>query len=176
MYEILEAIYKNISIPVIVCEDDGDMTIAFANTEAYLLLNPSLAVERLSAHTPSRMPLSDIMRFHAESEQENIRQMLIAAGSLSPYTTTLLTVDNTAVPVTLAANMVRYRGRAYTVIYILDAEKDHPGNGSDDVLIFILNTAYHATDIDLAVQSILARAGEYIGVSRVYVFEDLFNN
>ncbi|HBE86363.1 MAG TPA: hypothetical protein DDW53_14650, partial [Lachnoclostridium sp.] len=81
------------------------------------------------------------------------------------------------IPVKIAANIANLEETKYIIIYIYYDESDCDlSNEYNDILAYVLNTSYHSTDINQAVQMILSRVGEYIGVSRVYIFEDLFNN
>lgn len=174
---IFKNIFKDISIPVIVCEDGDDMMVSFANREAYLLLNPSINLEKPDADSFLQVPLRQFMRFQNEGEQDNIRQTLGLAGSLSQYSLKLISPEGGVFPVKIAANIACLDELKYTILYVFYDESDYDSsNEYNDILAYVLNTSYHSTDINQAVQMILSRVGEYIGVSRVYIFEDLFNN
>lgn len=175
---IFENIYKDINIPVIVCEDGDEMMVSFANREAYLLLNPSIILEKSDdADSSLHIPLRQLMRFQNEGDQDNIRQTLGHAGSLSQYSLKLMSPEAGVIPVKIAANTANLGESKYIIIYIYYDESDGDStNEYNDILAYVLNTSYHSTDINQAVQMILSRVGEYIGVSRVYIFEDLFNN
>jgi diguanylate cyclase (GGDEF)-like protein len=174
---IFKNIFKDINIPVIVCEDGDDMMVSFANREAYLLLNPSIILEKPDADSYQQVPLRQLMRFQNEGEQDNIRQTLEHIGSFSQYSLKLISPEAGVIPVKIAANIACLGEFKYIIIYVFYDESDcDSSNEYNDILAYVLNTSYHSTDINHAVQMILSRVGEYIGVSRVYIFEDLFNN
>ena len=79
---IFNSMFKDINIPVIVCEAGDEMIVSFANREAYLLLNPSIILEKPDADSSLKVPLRQLMRFQNEREQDHIRQTLEHAGSL----------------------------------------------------------------------------------------------
>ncbi len=172
---IFENIFKDINIPVIVCEDGDEMMVSFANREAYLLLNPSIILEKPDSSL--QIPLRQLMHLQNEEEQDNIRQTLEHGGSLSQYSLKLISPEAEVIPVKIAANIACLGELKYIIIYVFYDESDcDSSNEYNDILAYVLNTSYHSTDINQAVQMILSRVGEYIGVSRVYIFEDLFNN
>ena len=174
---IFKNIFKDINIPVIVCEDGDDMMVSFANREAYLLLNPSIILEKPEADSYLQVPLRQLMRFQNEGEQDNMRQTLEHIGSFSQYSLKLISPEAGVIPVKIAANIACLGEFKYIIIYVFYDESDcDSSNEYNDILAYVLNTSYHSTDINHAVQMILSRVGEYIGVSRVYIFEDLFNN
>lgn len=174
---IFENIFKDINIPVIVCEYGDEMMVSFANREAYLLLNPSIIMEKPGTDSSPQIPLHQLMRFQNPGEQDNIRQTLQHAGSLSQYSLKLMSHEAEAIPVKIAANITSLDELKYIIIYVFyDESYCDSSNEYNDILAYVLNTSYHSTDINQAVQMILSRVGEYIGVSRVYIFEDLFNN
>ncbi len=174
---IFKNIFKDINIPVIVCEDGDDMMVSFANREAYLLLNPSIILEKPEADFYLQVPLRQLMRFQNEGEQDNMRQTLEHIGSFSQYSLKLISPEAGVIPVKIAANIACLGEFKYIIIYVFYDESDCDlSNEYNDILAYVLNTSYHSTDINHAVQMILSRVGEYIGVSRVYIFEDLFNN
>ncbi len=174
---IFENIFKDISIPVVVCEDGDEMMVSFANREAYLLLNPSIVMEKTGTGSSLHIPLRQLIRFQNEGEQDNIRQTLERTGSFSQYSLKLLTPGEGVIPVKITASIAYLFGLKYIVIYLFyDESNCDTANEYNDILAYVLNTSYHSTDLDQAVQMILSRVGEYIGVSRVYIFEDQFNN
>lgn len=172
---IFEDIYKFASMPVIVCDDNEDMTVCFVNKEAGLLLNPTLAVEMLSDENLSHVSLWRIMRFNNLSKQNNFRQAINNISSLNRYSATIYSSKNIIISVILSANKIQLKGCKYIVIYIFSKGNDK-NTGNSDLLSSMLNMTYHSTDIDQSVQLILSSVGEYINISRVYIFEDLFNN
>jgi diguanylate cyclase (GGDEF)-like protein/PAS domain S-box-containing protein len=174
---IFNSMFKDINIPVIVCEDGDEMNVSFANREAYLLLNPSIILEKPDADSSQKVPLRQLMRFQIEREQDNIRQTLEHAGSLSQYSLKLKSPEERVISVKIAANIACLGESKYIIIYVFYDESDSDlSREYNDILAYVLNTSYHSTDINQAVQMILSRVGEYIDVSRVYIFEDLLND
>lgn len=170
-----EELYKNIHIPVIVCNDNSRMTVVFANTSTYMF-NPSSNTEIVLKGSAEHLPFNEFIRLKDDSEQKAIFETLNATGILNYYATILISDDGAEIPVYLMANTVKFDDRKYIVIYILNSNSSMNENKSNEVLFSILNVAHHSKDIGKAIQSIISISGEYMHVSRVYIFEDLLND
>jgi diguanylate cyclase (GGDEF)-like protein len=169
-------LFKNTQIAAVVCKNDANLTVVFANTNAFILLNPFWIVDRISAPT-LEFPLEQLLQFSNKSELDNVKEMIGATGQLGWYHTTLIPADGNPISATLVGNTLSSEGADYVVFYILReaGTLDDQEMEAHKVLFSILHTSYHAADIDKAISSILAIAGEYMRVSRAYVFEDLYN-
>ncbi len=142
---IFENIYKDINIPVIVCEDGDEMMVSFANREAYLLLNPSIILEKPDdADSSLHIPLRQLMRFQNEGDQDNIRKTLGHAGSLSQYSLKLMSPEAGVIPVKIAANTANLGESKYIIIYIYYDESDCDStNEYNDILAYVYILPLH---------------------------------
>ncbi len=173
--DIFREIYKNLQFPVIVCEKNDEMTILFANISAVILLAPSLSTSH-SVSAMQGLPLGQLFKFHSEDERQTMLRALFSAGRLQWYPTTVMLEGGAISQFFVSANVVAHDGRDYCLLYILREKSGYGEAGSiNDVIFSILDASYHSSDVDASIESILSIIGNYIGVSRAYVFEDSQN-
>lgn len=174
--EFFVNLYSTLQVPVIVCRNDDAMTVVYANASALILLNPSMSTQQQQG--AEQVALGRLMRFSSNGIQASILQTLRSVGTMDRYRTSFVNSNGETVYIQVVANTVERSDSAYFVLYIQTVEQDEEAVSEEreSVLFSILHTSHHATNIDEAVESIIAIAGRYVNVSRVYIFEDLHNN
>lgn len=168
-----EKTFKNLQMPVMVCKDEENYPLVFANTSARLLCNPMLSVEKLKDQDLNES-LDDFLRFQKKATKDTFFETLNGMGAVTGYKASLLTEDNEPYTVFLSANKVDVDDENYFVIYANESD----GGGKltyadvDNTIATAFQVAYQTNDIDEAINKILNIVGTYIDVSRVYIFEE----
>jgi len=164
MSGFFETIFRNLPVPVIVCENRAGFPIEYINVSAKIVLQMSAtkSVEQLKAAT-------DTLRFKNAEEQARFYELLSRDGMVSSYKTVVKTFAEEPVCVRISANTVGLYSKEYIVFYLRESACDAP---SEDFLSTILNTAYHSASMDEAIQSIVNLAGSHLGVGRLFIFEE----
>lgn len=172
--DFFEKTFKNLQMPVIVCENDHEYSLVFANTSARLLCNPLLTVEKLKDKNTNES-FDSFMRFQKKETRKMFLETLTSMGAVTGYKASLLTADDEPFTVYLSSNMVSVYDTEYFVIYVNESD----GGGKltyvdvDNTIATAFQIAYNTHDIDEAINNILSLVGTYVDVSRAYIFEEI---
>lgn len=171
--DFFQKTFKNLQMPVIVCKDEENYPLVFANTSARLLCNPMLSVEKLKSNDLNET-FDDFMRFQKKATRDSFFEALKGMGAVTGYKASLLTFDDEPYTVYLSSNMVDVDNEDFFVIYANESD----GGGKltyadvDNTIATAFQIAYQTNDTDEAINKILGSVGTYVDVSRVYIFEE----
>lgn len=171
--DFFEKTFKNLQMPVIVCENTETYPLVFANTSARLLCNPLITIDKLKNKDKEEY-LDDFLRFQKKETRETFLTSLTSMGAVTGYKASLLTVDDEPFTVYISSNIVSVDNRDYFVIYANESD----GGGKltyvdvDNTIATAFQIAYQTHDNDEAINKILGIVGTYVDVSRVYIFEE----
>lgn len=177
--DFFEKIYRNLQIPVIVCENTEGFPVVFSNTSAHIMLSPSFSTQKLSDKGNSVFSLKDILKFKSREDESGFYNYLKINGTITGYKTPVNDFEGNATEAEITADTVEMNGGEYVVFYVHMAVREGEladANTPRDIMNAILNTAYHAADTGEAIRTIISLAGNYTKVSRVYIFEDIGND
>jgi diguanylate cyclase (GGDEF) domain len=172
-----ENIFRNMNLPVIVCHNDIRNTIVYANNNAKISYNPLLNLKNLQ----DEMYLKDFINFTDKNMIDILRNTLNAIDSINDFIVNITTYDNRTENISITANRVVFDDtngnelNDYFVIYtnnVSEIVKAH--SDITNILSAVYHVAYHTLNIDIdeAINKILHLMGNYIRVSRVYIFEE----
>lgn len=170
----IDNMFKNLKTPVIACIDDENLTIACINFSANRLLNPLLNTKALKAKDKS-VKLKDILRFHDENTINHITHSLRTLGSLDNYKINIISPEGKEISAAISANMVIFDNTRIFVFYIYPI-KDHDAISFEDInnAVYIsFNMVCSTENADEAIDKILTFIGNYVNVSRAYIFEEI---
>ena len=172
--DFFEKTFKNLQMPVIVCENAKDYPLVFANTSARLLCNPLLTIEKIQNKQTYEL-FDEFMRFQKKETRDSFFDSLKNMGAVTGYKVSLLTVDDEPFTVYLSSNMVSVDDTEFFVIY---ANKSDGGGkltyeDMDNTITTAFQVAFQTHNIDEAINKILGLVGTYVDVSRVYIFEEI---
>lgn len=171
--DFFEKTFKNLQMPVLVCENKDNYPIVFANTSARLLFNPMLTVENLKGKATENN-FDDFVKFQSEETRDAFLASLKNMRTIAGFKANLLTLDGESFSVYISSNIVNVGSKEYFIMYA--SEGSDSGILSDEDVTNILTTAfqiaYNTHDVDEAINKILGLAGTYVDVSRVYIFEE----
>lgn len=163
--------YGHIKTPVLIYQNDRAMRVAYENHAAALMLNPLSPGEnwsRLNEDTAApdllKLPDEDDARFEAD---------LKLHGSVKELHTMLLLYNGVEIPVALSASIILYEGNSYVLLLIEQEYTVGTAYGAEIPIISVLKIANKAIATESAIQQILAFAGRYTDVSRVYIIESV---
>lgn len=171
--EFFEKTFKNLQMPVIVCENTDEYPLVFANTSARLLCNPLITIDKLKNKDTNEL-LDDFMRFQKKETRDTFLASLDSMGAVTGYKASLLTEDDEPFTVYLSSNQVSVDDKEFFVIYANESD----GGGKltyadvDNTIATAFQIAYQTHDIDEAINRILGLVGIYVDVSRAYIFEE----
>ena len=172
--DFFEKTFKNLQMPVIVCENTDNYPLVFANTSARLLCNPLITIDKLKDNTIDEY-FDDFIHFQKRETREVFLSSLKNMGAVTGYKAALLTVDYEPFTVYLSSNLISVEDKEYFVIYVNESD----GGGKltytdvDNTIETAFQIAYQTHDIDEAINKILGIVGIYVDVSRAYIFEEI---
>ncbi len=175
MKPFFERLYRNLRIPVIVCEDGEGYPLAYANTAARLLLNPKLSVDNLM-DADRESPLTDLMRFQNAYQCTEMFRALDRAGYVSGFSAYLVNYAGEPVTVSVDANTVEPTAPGdarHYALYLYDQGASAEEVDGIGLLTAVFHAANHTEQADEAIDSVLAIIGSGVKVSRAYVFEEI---
>ena len=166
--KILGSFFQNVSMPVIVITDEEQPKVVYENQQAFLLFNP------FGVNDDEELLQSDVLPLPEEDYQEII-SFLKESGTITGFMTRVPTAHGQGIPIMLSASIISLDCEDLIAFYIsqekgsLDEEKEDIASGLKN----ILSIAYKTTNIEEAINNILAFAGAYVNVSRSYIFESV---
>jgi len=165
--------FQNAHTPVIVCELEEPNAILFSNTGARLLINPLLTVEGLKENIEVGF-LKGMLRFQREGMLTGLLSALNALGAVNGYKADVLTYQDTAIQVSITANVVEIDGKRYIVLYLYTEGGNAPsGVGIATMVEAAFHVANQCERVDDGINHVLSYAGNCVQVSRVYIFEEI---
>ena len=171
----LADIFNHLEIPVMVCRDDNELNAFFMNPAAKLIFAPNHAVEKLLGN---RYPeaLKELVRPEDGEKYQSFLATLRSCGAVRNYPAIIHSFQGDRMPARITANSA-VRNEVPCYVFYFDVTS---GTDSDEpVSAFmsrILTTSQHCVDCEQAIKSIIEQVGEYSGVSRVYIYEDIPDN
>ena len=172
----LQNMYGDLSLPVVVCENRGDMPVVYMNARAALMFSPSASVDRLAGEATSMGRLDALLHFDPSEAYQDFVRLCSEMGRVSDYHSHLTTFDGKHLPVLLTGKRIDGRGVGDCfVFYLMDIHGDTGDSPQyeEGRLSFIINAALLDNDADASIKTVLAMAGRRMQVSRVYIFEEL---
>ena len=174
LYDYFESIFKNMHVPVIVCQNDDRNTVVYANNNAKISYNPLLNLKNLQ----NDMYLTDFINFNNKNILDILRDTLNTINSINDFVVNITTYDNKTENLSINANRVVFdeNEQDYFIIYTNSiSEMVKTYSDINGVLSAVYHTAYHTLNINIdeAINKILNLVGNYISVSRVYIFEEI---
>ena len=171
-----ENVFKNTHVPVIICQNDDRNTVVYANNNAKISYNPLLNLKNLQEN----MYLTDFINFTDKNMLDILRNTLNTIDSINDFVVNIQKYDNKNENISINANRVKFTDDSnyndYFVIYTNNiSEMIKAYSDITNILSAVYHTAYHTLNIDIdeAINKILSLIGNYIKVSRVYIFEEI---
>ncbi len=167
-----ESLYSNLPIAVIVCINDETLSVEFMNGAARMLFHPTLSTEELKGMEKKEY-LSEVIRFVKPNVIEKIHYERERIGAIDALETIIYGYDDEKIFVNWSSDVCSSDLADYFVFYAVEQEHTDLTDSSEDITSEILKLAYHSVDVEKTIQSVLALVGDYVKVSRVYIFEDI---
>ncbi len=165
--------FKNIQMPVIVCENSEKYPLVFANPSAMLMMNPLLVSDSLREGAQPGC-LDDLLRFQTEDRRASLFGPLQISGFVTDYKADILNHEDAPLLVTISANLVEVQGAQCIVMYIYDtAEDELSAVDVNNMLGTVFQMSNQVSNVDDAITGILAYVGSWLHVSRAYIFEEI---
>lgn len=168
----LANVYDNLPMPVIVCATADDLSVAYMNAAARLVFAPSLSV---AEHRGDSEPesLAKVLRFRDPGAFDDFRRALSENGAVCDFDVAVLSYQGEAITTRLYANIARFFGQDYFVVYVGEPVEASQDVGDARLMTRILRVGHYTSNINQAIETILRLAGEYIHASRAFIFEDI---
>ncbi len=164
-------IFNKLDLPVIVCRRERDLPVVFLNAAARLAFLPSLSIMEMGG-SDAIGNFGDIVRFRKPGQLRLFEHALRDSGSVGGFDTALLSFQGDVLSSRLSANAGTLRGREYFFIYVNEVPGGNDGKEAEIFLTKLLGASHNVVNVDAAIHAVIGLAGEYTGVSRVYIFED----
>ncbi len=164
-------LFGQLSLPVIVCLNTGSYPVAYTNVRAGLLFAPTqTAVRRQGAHPA----LAQLMPFVNKTEADAFYSMLNGGGSIDDFACHVCNFEGEALPVCISVNAVSMKEENDHILLVLapNAQDEHQRTLAERVSD-ILNAVFATGSNEASISLTLKMAGQIIGASRVYVFEEV---
>lgn len=169
----LNDLFRNIILPVLVFRDDESRTIVYENNGAALRLGSES--EELSSQPPAPA-IGVALESHLKLEGtgfEDFCLLLSESESVMNFRTTLLLGTGGSMAVTLYANRLEIDGLTHVILIIYPTKYEFMPHSYAQALAMTLDSVYKADTTDEAIKNALAFAGDYMKVSRSYIFESI---
>ena len=167
-----ENLFNKLQMPVMVCNTNDQLTLAYMNGAARIGFSPHLSLEEVNGKIAAT-PLNRVLRFANPGLFRIFCDRLRGSGSVEPLQTALLSFQEVGLPATVYASRIIVKGRAYYAIYA----STNPGADSCQAVAgltsMILDISTTSLNADQVIEDILALAGGHIGAGRAYIVEDL---
>ncbi len=165
------ALFNKLDLPVLVCRQEKRLPVVFLNAAARLAFSPGRSFGEI-AGIPDAGNLGDLMRFQKPGQLRLLEQALLDSGVVGRFDAVVLSFQGDPMPVRLNAGAGTMLGSGYFFIYVNEVPKNSGGEEAEAFLTRLLVASHGAANVDGAIQNIIGLTGEYVGVSRVYIFED----
>lgn len=168
-------IYANLSIPVVVCQNTGDLPLVYMNVQATMLFLPTYLASSMQGDT-SQGVLTDILKFETWEDYSAFTRAITATCQVQGQRCKAVTYEKRELPVTVFGNSIAGDvPNEYFVLYLFgqDAIQDDEVLNRQINLYEIINGALRAENVDESIQLLLAMAGRQMQVSRSYIFEEI---
>lgn len=167
-------IYSDLRLPVLIVKNSKGLPLIYMNVKASLLLAPTKSVDAMLGKGRDNAPLADVLRFANPEEGEIFANMMCAQGTFDMYEADIVSHDGNKVSAYLLGNRIAHEYEDYFVIYVLDRDEGHlQSNRYDERLSAIINATFLLPSVDDMIQTVISLSGQTVGVSRVYIFEDI---
>ncbi len=163
-------LYQDLHLPVIVCKNADNLPIVYMNTSASILFAPSYSTDSLSNNV-STMFLKETLQIASNEAFAVFSNTMNNLGYVNNHAGEVITFDGKKVSVSVYSNSITIeKENDYFVLYFIerDNSEDH-----DNQISAIINASFLTTDVNESIQTVLSLTGQYIDVSRVYIFEEI---
>lgn len=165
--------YKSLQMPVVVTRHEAPFSIVYANAAAHLLLDPLLTYRQLEG-TRAHSPLGDLLSIRDPEDYRTLVASLSTNGALVGFSATIVHQDGVAVPISIDANAVSLGEDAYFVLYLRPVTvKGDDLQSKLNILSSLFQLANQSDSVDEGINEVLGYLGMLVGVSRVYIFEEI---
>ncbi len=163
---------RNVNIPVIVYREDDAKTVVYENRNAIMQFNP-LAKSQDWQYIDSNTPITSLLKLPQSDFDDFFAILDDTDGDITNFNTTIQLYSGESTPVSLAANRVTINNVSYVQIFVYSIHSEHLSLTHAQALAAVLEVAYKATTTDESIENALAFSGNYINVSRTYIFESI---
>ncbi|MDL2231797.1 diguanylate cyclase [Porphyromonadaceae bacterium OttesenSCG-928-L07] len=173
MEQSFKNIFEDLFLPVIVCKNSEKWPVAYMNTKAKLLLAPMYSVEEIKKEQQSDIGLDTILRFKTQEEFFALSQRFCKEGHIDDYRTEIMPSGQGVLPVAISGSAISWgKSDDYFVLYLVTGLSEENDKYSRE-FSSIVASLFFIDNVDSSINTILARAGQTLGVSRAYVFEEI---
>lgn len=162
----------NVNIPAIVYREDDNKTVVYENRSAIMLLNP-LAKSQDWKYIDSNTSVTSLLKLKNNNFDEFLAIFNNADGDITNFNTTIQLYTGENIPVSLSANRVIIDSLSYVQIFVYSIQSEHISYAHAQALAAVLEISYKANSTNESIDNVLAFSGNYIGVSRSYIFESI---
>lgn len=162
--------FRNINIPVIIYREDECKTVVYENRSAIIQFNP-LAKNQSWEYIDSNTPITSLLKLSGDDFANFLSALDESDGDVTNFNTMIQLYSGESTPVTIAANRLRIDEISYVEIFVYAMRSEY--TTPTHALAAALEVAHKANSTDESIDNILAFAGNYINVSRSYIFESI---
>lgn len=165
------AFLRNVKVPAIVYRDDENMFVVYENHSAILRFNP-ITKNHNWQHVSGEMSVGTVLGLD-ECDFEKLCGMLKENDDVTRFNTAVTLYTGERMPVSLSANRIWADGVSFVQMLVYPVGDDMWGQSNAQAIVTALTIAVRAESMDEAIDEVIAFAGNYIGVSRAYIFESI---
>ena len=167
-----EDFYRNVNTPVIVYCEDTHLTVVYENRSAIMKFNP-ITKNKNWDYIEYNTPIASLLQISKETLNDFLQALNDADGNIPHYNMKLKSHSNKETSAFLAANRFLLDGKSYVAIFVNTMLSDNVSLSHAQALVAAVEVGYKAGSTDQSINNILAFAGNYIDVSRAYIFESI---
>ena len=170
---VFSAFFDKLSLPVFVARKNDPLPVVYLNQAAKLYFLPTSwgGQARWIGNDDLHEPLDQILRFQDPDRFTVFKCSLTDSGVVGELSVTLLSFQGELMRVRIVANAMTLDNEGYYVIYLIKGEERR--DSKNRIVDQMLHASYHLADVNQAVQSILQLAGDHVGASHAFIFEEV---
>lgn len=164
-------LFRNVIVPVIIFSEDKGMSVVYENHSAAIQLNP-LSVGQNWQSLNIGKSVAEVLKLQG-NDFEEFCALLKASPDVKGFSTRMTLHSGESLPVSLYANKLEINDAFYFALFIYPAHMDAMYHSHAQALAALMNMVYQSRTTDDAINNALSFSGNYMGVSRSYIFESV---
>lgn len=179
--QLFHPILKASKIPAIVCRNVSEWPIVYANPSAILQFYWQINTQGTKMEE-TNVTLEDLLGSENKQAIQAMVQTIVTEGGITDFYITMRSEDGEVISLSISGNQIDCAEDELFLLYLQeDREVQHNNTetvaaiSANAVISIILKECFQIIDVDEAINQILRISGQYLNVSRSYIFEDLFN-
>ena len=176
--QTLHQIFRTMQTPVLVCKGEPGYLVRYANPGAGLLFHQKIRIYG-QAVTQVDITLEELFGAENSSLLKTMVEIIFSEGKISGFPLMLPLEKEEHLTLQISGNVLDGEEGDF-ILYFSEAGEKQQGSGdiqgsvyANAIISLVLKEAYQTLQADLAINNVLRLAGQYVNVSRAYIFEEL---